>query len=57
MARILKANLEIALQIAIETRERHEKEVLKYTGESCLVAGWREILKASQNGEHIEVKP
>lgn len=52
---IHKENLIIALETAIADREKYEREVLKYTGDSALVAGWKDTVKALNNGEDITI--
>ena len=51
---IYKENLAIALQTAIECRQKEEKK-LGYNSDSTLVAGWKENLEAVRNGM-LEIK-
>lgn len=49
-----KQNLEMALVVAIANQgEQEQRAGLQH--ESALVQGWREILKASEAGERIEI--
>lgn len=52
---ILKENLAIALQMAIDVREIQELGENNYTGDSALLAGWKENLEALKNGK-LEIK-
>lgn len=54
--RILTTNFIAALRIAIETQSKREREEWGYTGDSILVAGWKQILEAAERGEQIEVR-
>ena len=53
---ILKDNLVIALETAIKLRQNYEKNVLLYSGESALVAGWKEVLESLNKGEEVIIK-
>jgi hypothetical protein len=46
---ILKGNLEIALRMAIECREKEER-AMNFTGNSAMLGGWRENLEALKKG-------
>lgn len=50
-----KSNLATALSLAIKAQEKYEREELNYGQDSALVAGWREILEAIKDGNHIDV--
>lgn len=52
---MLKENFELALKIAIRAREENETRSDPHF-KSGFRAGLEEILKASQNGESIEIK-
>jgi hypothetical protein len=51
---IHKGNLEIALRMAIECREKEEQE-MNYQADSALVSGWKENLEALKKG-NLEIK-
>lgn len=53
---IPKDNFELALAIAIQAREKFERETLQYTMDSGFVAGLKEILKASYDGEQVTIQ-
>jgi hypothetical protein len=53
---LLKSNLIQALSLAIKTQRQIEKEILCYTSDSALVAGWEATLKALQEGEEVKIK-
>ncbi len=46
---ILTDNLIVALKVAIDTQQKKER-AMNYTGDSALVAGWKENLKILQTG-------
>lgn len=48
-------NLRMALEIAVAEQEKFEKEVLQYTGESAFLAGIREVLRALNRREKIDI--
>lgn len=50
-----KSNLATALNVAIKAQEKYEREELNYGMDSALVAGWKEVLEAIKNGNHIDV--
>lgn len=52
---ILRENLISALREAIMSRSNWEREQYGENYESCLVAGWKEILEFLSNGEYVEV--
>lgn len=52
---ILKDNLEIALRVAIDTMSKKE-QLEGYTGDSNLVAGWRECLAGLRKYKTLIVK-
>ena len=56
MTSIYKSNLIIAVSLAIEAKEKEEKENFKYTTDSSLLAGWKENLKALRDGEKIIIR-
>jgi hypothetical protein len=51
---MLRGNMIAALRLAIEVRAEQERE-WGYTGESALLAGWRQVLSALKRGERVEV--
>jgi hypothetical protein len=51
---ILNGNLQIALRMAIECREKEEK-TMGHTSDSALVAGWKENLEALKERK-LEIK-
>jgi len=51
---ILRENFISALRVAINKQEKVEKK-LGYTGNSILVAGWKENLKSLESGKCIKV--
>jgi hypothetical protein len=55
---ILKENLIIALQSAIEQRQEYEKVSMKfaYGMDSALLTGWKQVLEALQKGETVTIK-
>jgi hypothetical protein len=53
--RIKRDNFEVALRIAIEKRSADDR-AQGMLFDSAWVAGWKTILKASQNGQHIIVE-
>ena len=56
MANMLKQNLEIALYLAIRSQQDFETKENGQDFESVFVAGLKEILKALQRGETINVQ-
>lgn len=49
-----QSNLALALHHAIQGREPWEKKE-GYTSDSALLAGWKEILKAIDEGRYVEI--
>lgn len=56
MSHILQENLQHALHVAI-TSQQHTEKLKGFTSDSALLAGWKDNLKALQNGEWLEVVP
>ena len=52
---ILQPNFEYALVVAIEVQTQREK-LQGYTGDSALLAGWKEVLEVSQRGGNVELR-
>lgn len=53
----MKVSRETLLEVfraAIREQEKYEREVLKYTGDSSMLAGWREVLDKLENGNGSE---
>jgi len=48
---ILQTNLIHALIQAIESQSKYEKEVLHFSMDSGMVAGWKENLKSLEEGK------
>ena len=53
---IQASNLIHALRIAIEQQSAQERRV-GYTGDSALVAGWRDVKAALERGEQPTINP
>ena len=51
---IKRENLIAVLECAIDAEQEAEKE-MGYSGDSALLAGWKEVRRALQDGEHVEV--
>ncbi len=51
---ILKGNLEVALRMAIECREKEELK-MNFQANSALLSGWKQNLEALKKGE-LEIK-
>lgn len=54
--KILKENLQAALQLAVRVQEEEERKIVpKFPGESALLVGWKMVLKTLQDGESLEI--
>jgi hypothetical protein len=54
--KVYRENLMSALNHAIEARGKDERKAHGPDFESCLVAGWKEVLDALGKGERLEIK-
>jgi hypothetical protein len=54
--RILTENLIAALNIAINSQSKIEKEEWGYTNDSAFVGGLKQVVEAAESGEEITVK-
>jgi len=52
---VLRDNLISALRVAIDKQQRVEK-LVGYTGDSCLVAGWKENLEFLESGGNLTIR-
>lgn len=56
MNRYHASNVIIALHTAIEARSKLEKEEWGYTGDSALVAGWKDMYEALRRNERVSIR-
>lgn len=52
---VIRSNLREAISIAIKDQESHEGNEFGLNSESCLLAGWKDLLKAIDSGEQISI--
>lgn len=52
---MVASNFQQSLYFAIKQQREHERTMLKYTGDSGMVAGWQAALDASRRGEQAVV--